>query len=32
MAQAVITALECFRGDLKQQDDITLVIVKLNPV
>jgi sigma-B regulation protein RsbU (phosphoserine phosphatase) len=31
MAQAVITALECFREDLKQQDDITLVIVKLNP-
>ena len=31
MAQAVISALECFREDLKQQDDITLVIVKLNP-
>ncbi|MGA9478370.1 MAG: SpoIIE family protein phosphatase, partial [Desulfobacterales bacterium] len=32
MAQAVITAVECFREDSKQQDDITLVIVKLNPV
>jgi len=31
MARAVITALEGFREDLKQQDDITLVIVKLNP-
>jgi serine phosphatase RsbU (regulator of sigma subunit) len=30
MAQAVIEALECFREDLQQQDDITLVIVKFD--
>jgi sigma-B regulation protein RsbU (phosphoserine phosphatase) len=30
MAQAVITTLECYRENSIQQDDITLVIVKLD--